>query len=107
MRIDALSVGLTGPEGAEPEIAIDDLEHHLAGGIDGLCEWLADKERCNKTASALAKELEKRPEGVELARLRVACSDDHGTTARVVPFWGLVRTRPSGTPSGLFPGRSS
>ena len=29
VRIDALSVGLTGPEGAEPEIAIDDLEHHL------------------------------------------------------------------------------
>ena len=48
VRIDALSVGLTGPEGAEPEIAIDDLEHHLAGGIDGLCDWLADKERCNK-----------------------------------------------------------
>ena len=104
VRIDALSVGLTGPEGAEPEIAIDDLEHHLAGGIDGLCEWLADKERCNKTASALAKELEKRPEGVDLARLRVACGHNDDTVSRVQPFWGLIRSDLRGLPVVLLPG---
>ncbi len=104
VRIDALSVGLTGPEGAEPEIAIDDLEHHLAGGIDGLCEWLADKERCNKTASALAKELEKRPSGVDLARLRVACGHNDENVARVQRFWGLIRTDLRGLPVVLLPG---
>ncbi|MHB1519495.1 MAG: Eco57I restriction-modification methylase domain-containing protein [Acidimicrobiales bacterium] len=104
VRIDVLSVGLTGPEGAEPEIAIGDLEHHLAGGIDGLCEWLADKERCNKTASALAKELEKRPEGVDLARLRVACGHNDDRVTRVQPFWGLIRTDLRGLPVVLLPG---
>lgn len=104
VRIDALSVGLTGPEGAEPEIAIDDLEHHLAGGIDGLCEWLSDKERCNKTASALAKELEKQPEGVDLARLRVACGHNDDTVTRVLPFWGLIRADLRGLPVVLLPG---
>jgi len=104
VRIDALAVGLTGPEGAEPEIAIDDLEHHLAGGIEGLCDWLSDKERCNKTASALAKELEKRPEGVDLARLRVACGHNDDTVSRVQPFWGLIRADLRGLPVVLLPG---
>jgi len=104
VRIDALSIGLTGPEGAEPEIGIDDLEHHLAGGIDGLCDWLADKERCNKTASALAKELEKVPEGVDLARLRVVCGHNDDTVTRVQTFWGLIRTDLRGLPVVLLPG---
>jgi hypothetical protein len=104
VRIDALSVGLAGPEGAEPEIAIDDLEHRLAAGIYGLCDWLADKERCNRTASALAKELEKRPEGVDLARLRVACGHDDETVVRVQPFWGLIRSDLRGLPVVLLPG---
>lgn len=76
VRIDALAVGLVGPDGAEPEIAIDELEHHVADGLEALCDWLADKDRCNRTASALAAELGKRPEGVDLARLRVACGHD-------------------------------
>jgi len=104
VRIDVLSVGLIGPEGAEPEIAIDDLEHHLAGGTEGLCDWLSDKERCNKTASALAKELEKRPEGVDLARLRVACGHNDDTVSRVQPFWGLIRADLRGLPLVLLPG---
>ena len=104
VRIDALSVGLSGPEGAEPEISIDDLEHHLVGGIEGLCQWLAEKDRCNKTASALAKDLEKRPEGVDLARLRVACGHDDDNVSRVQPFWGLIRSDLRGLPVVLLPG---
>ena len=104
VRIDALSVGLAGPEGAEPEISIDDLEHHLAGGIDQLCDWLADKERCNKTASTLAKELENRPEGIDLARLRVACGHNDDIVSRVRPFWGLIRSDLRGLPVVLLPG---
>ncbi len=104
VRIDALAVGLTGPEGTEPEIAIDDLEHHLAGGIDGLCDWLADKERCNKAASALAKDIEKLPVGIDLARLRVACGHNDDTVARVQPFWGLIRSDLRGLPVVLLPG---
>ena len=104
VRIDALSVGLTGPEGAEPEIAVGDLEDHLVGGLEGLCEWLADKERCNKTPSMLAKELDKRPEGVDIARLRAACGNDEDTVARVQPYWGLIRTDLRGLPVVLLPG---
>lgn len=104
VRIDALSVGLVGPDGAEPEITIDDLERHLADGLDGLCDWLSDKERCNNTASAIAAELEKRPEGVDLARLRVACGHDDATISRVQRFWGLIRTDLRGLPVVLLPG---
>ena len=53
--VDVLALGLVGPDGAEPEITIADLERHLSAGTEALCEWLADKTRCNKTASALAQ----------------------------------------------------
>ena len=103
-RVDVLALGLVGPEGAEPEISIADLERHAAAGTDTLCEWLAAKERCNKTASALTKELGRRPEGVELARLRVACGHDDDTVARVLGFWGLIRLDLRGLPVVILPG---
>lgn len=104
VRIDVLSLGLIGPEGAEPEFSITDLEERLARGPEALCEWLADKERCNKKASALAKDLDRQPEGVDLARLRVACGHDDDTVARVLPFWGLIRSDLRGLPVVLLPG---
>ena len=103
-RVDVLALGLVGTEGAEPEISIADLERHAAAGIDALCEWLAAKERCNKTTSALAKELGRRPEGVDLARLRVACGHDDETVARALPFWGLIRADLRGLPVVILPG---
>ncbi len=102
--VEELALGLIGPEGAEPEMALTDLEDRLAQGADELCEWLADKERCKKTASALAKELERQPEGVELARLRAACGHDDDTVERVLPFWGLIRSDLRGLPVVLLPG---
>ena len=102
--IDVLSVGLIGPDGAEPEIAITDLETRLTSGTDALCEWLEDKTRCNKKASALAKELERWPDGIDLARLRVACGHDDANVERVLPFWGLIRTDLRGLPVILLPG---
>ncbi|MDP9389479.1 MAG: hypothetical protein M3Q48_16580 [Actinomycetota bacterium] len=102
--VDVLALGLVGAEGAEPEISIADLERHGAAGPDALCEWLAAKERCNKSASALAKELGRRPEGVELARLRAACGHDDDTVARVLPFWGLIRPDLRGLPVVVLPG---
>jgi hypothetical protein len=102
--VDVLSLGLVGPEGAEPEIAITELEAHLAKCRDALCAWLEDKERCNKKASALAKELDRRPDGVDLARLRVACGHDDETVDRVLPFWGLIRSDLRGLPIVLLPG---
>ncbi|HAS13531.1 MAG TPA: restriction endonuclease, partial [Acidimicrobiaceae bacterium] len=69
--IDELALGLVGPEGGEPEITVAELD--AFDDWDDLCEWLSDKTRCNKKASALAKLLDQEPVGVELARLRVAC----------------------------------
>lgn len=102
--VQDLALGLIGPEGAEPEMTLTDLEGHLAHGAAALCDWLADKERCAKTATALAKELARQPEGVDLARLRVACGHDDATVERVVPFWGLIRTDLRGLPVVLLPG---
>lgn len=104
VRVDVLSLGLVGPEGSEPEIAISELEAHLEQGRAALCEWLADKERCKRAASALAKDLNCAPEGVDLARLRVACGHDDDTVARVLPFWGLIRSDLRGLPVVLLPG---
>lgn len=102
--VDELSLGLVGPEGAEPELTVTELEAHLAAGPDALCEWLADKTRCNRSASALAKDLDRRPEGIDVARLRVACGHDDATVERVLPFWGLIRTDLRGLPIVLLPG---
>lgn len=102
--VDALSLGLVGPPGDEPEIAVAGLEAHLADGEDALCEWLADKTRCHRTASALRKELVRQPEGVDLARLRVACGHDDAAIERVLPFWGLIRLDLRGLPIVLLPG---
>lgn len=102
--VDELAVGLVGPEGNEPEFTITELEAHLATGPDSLCEWLSDKTRCNKKATALEKLLEEEPSGVELARLRVACGHDDVTVARVLPFWGLIRPDLRGLPVVLLPG---
>lgn len=103
-RIDVLALGLVGPDGAEPEIWIEDLQTRLALGQDVLCEWLSDKDRCGKSASALAGLLAKQPEGVDLARLRIACGHDDETVTRVLPFWGLIRTDLRGLPIVLLPG---
>lgn len=102
--IDVLALGLVGPDGAEPEIWIEDLETQLALGQDMLCDWLSDKDRCGKSASALAGLLTKQPEGVDLARLRIACGHDDETVTRVLPFWGLIRTDLRGLPIVLLPG---
>lgn len=102
--VDALSLGLVGPPGDEPEIAVADLEVYLADGPDAMCEWLADKTRCHRTASALRKELAREPEGIDLARLRVACGHDDATVERVLPFWGLIRPDLRGLPVVLLPG---
>ena len=100
--IDKLSLGLVGVEGGEPEITVAELESF--DERDDLCEWLSDKTRCNKKASALAKLLDQQPEGVDLARLRVACGHNDDTVERVLPFWGLIRPDLRGLPVVLLPG---
>ena len=102
--VDVLALGLVGPDGDEPELTVDELEHHLASGTDALCEWLSDKTRCRRKASVLARALARRPEGVDLARLRVACGHDDVTVERVAVFWGLIRTDLRGLPIVLLPG---
>ena len=100
--IDELSVGLVGPEGVEPELQISQLEGF--DDHDGLCEWLSKKTRCNRKPAALAKLLDQRPEGVDLARLRVACGHDDDIVERVMPYWGIIRQDLRGLPVVLLPG---
>ena len=102
--VDVLAIGLVGPEGNEPEITITELETHFADGPDTLCEWLSDKTRCNKKATALYQLLDTHPSGVDLARLRVACGHDDDIVATVLPFWGLIRADLRGLPVVLLPG---
>ena len=102
--IDVLALGLTGPEGNEPEITVDELDRHAANGTDDLAEWLSDKTRCGRSASAIAKDLANEPDGVDLARLRVACGHDDVTVDRVLPYWGIIRTDLRGLPIVLLPG---
>ena len=101
--IDELALGLVGPDGNEPELTVADLKQ-FGDDTDVLCEWLSDKTRCNKKASALAKLLDEEPEGVDLARLRVACGHDDDTVERVRPYWGLIRPDLRGLPVVLLPG---
>ena len=103
-HVDELALGLLGPDGEEPEIAIADLERRLAIGSDALCQWLADKTRCHKATSALLLLLELEPSGVDIARLRVACGHNDETVNRVLPFWGLLRPDLRGLPVVLLPG---
>jgi hypothetical protein len=100
--IDDLALGLVGPDGGEPEFTVAELE--AFDDSDRLCEWLSDKTRCNKKASALAKLIDRAPEGVDLARLRVACGHDDDTVERVLPYWGLIRPDLRGLPVVLLPG---
>lgn len=102
-RVDVLALGLVGPDGGEPEIAIDDLEARAASGADALCEWLSDKTLAGRTPSALAGLLGKQPDGIELARLRVACGHDDANVERVKPFWGLIRNDLRDLPIVLLP----
>ena len=102
--VEQLAVGLIGPEGNEPEVTIAELEAHLDGGTSALCEWLSDKNRCNKKATALEKLLDAEPSGVDLARLRVACGHNDEVVARVLPFWGIIREDLRGLPAVLLPG---
>jgi len=102
--VEQLAVGLIGPEGNEPEITIAELETLRGEGSAALCEWLSDKTRCNKKATALEKLLKAEPSGIDLARLRVACGHDDDVVARVSPFWGLIREDLRGLPVVLLPG---
>lgn len=102
--VEVLSLGLVGPDGGEPEIAVPDLELHLTAGPIALCEWLSDKTRCNRSTTALAKDLARRPAGIDLARLRVACGHDDAAVERVLPFWGLIRPDLRALPVVLLPG---
>ncbi|MBV6510428.1 MAG: hypothetical protein JJLCMIEE_03575 [Acidimicrobiales bacterium] len=101
--VDELALGLVGPEANEPEITVADLEQ-FGDDPAALCEWLSDKTRCKKKASALAKLVDQEPEGVDLARLRVACGHDDDIVERVLPFWGLIRPDLRGLPVVLLPG---
>lgn len=102
--IDVLALGLTGPEGNEPEITVDELDRYATNGNDDLAEWLSDKTRCGRSSSAIVKDLANEPDGVDLARLRVACGHDDATVERVLPYWGIIRNDLRGLPIVLLPG---
>jgi hypothetical protein len=96
LRADAPGLGLVGAKGAEPEVALQHLEHHRARGAAALLEFL--QEETKKSRPALEKALAKQPDPTWVGRLQAACGDDAALLERVLPYHGLIRTDPWGEP---------
>lgn len=82
-------LGLVGPRGDEPEIALSELERLRAKGDDDLLTYL--KDQTQKSENTLRRLLSAELESRELDRLRAACGNDEALFKRVRPFAGLIR----------------
>jgi hypothetical protein len=106
-RADDVVLGLTGRPGDEEEIALHELEDHLAasgGDLRTLAERLADRYRDSGigSPSALAKKLASPVEDeLPAARRRLlsATGNDASLADRLLPFYGILRPDLSGLPT--------
>jgi len=89
IRVDQVTLGLSGAQGKEPELALEDLESKMAEGIDELVSYL--KTETKRSKSALENALEREPSDEDRQRLLVACANDEDLAARVAPFHALLR----------------
>lgn len=96
IRADAPAVGLFGTTKKEPELALSELEHKREEGEDALLELL--KEETGRGVPALRKALAAEPDPGRVGRLRAACEGDDELVARIMPFLGIVRDDPYGSP---------
>ncbi len=81
-------LGLIGPKGDEPEIALTELERLRAKGEGNLIEFL--REQTGKSENTLRRLLETELDTHEINRMRAACGND-ALFKRVRPFASLVR----------------
>ena len=86
VRAAAPVLGLRGGKGREPEAALDLLE--IMEGAE-LLTWL--KDLTGRSPDALTRALALTPDTAELAALTSACEHEPVLTARVRPFFGLLR----------------
>lgn len=89
------TLGLVGrTPGAEPEIALDDLEAQARQGQ--LADWLP--ERTGKSKSYIERALEEEADDDRRRLMLVACDNDPQLASRVEPYAALVREDLRGIP---------
>jgi len=89
VRVDQVTLGLSGAQGKEPEIALVDLEARAADGEEKLIEFL--KAATKRSVSALRNALKRESAEEDVQRLQVACENDEGLIERILPFHALLR----------------
>jgi hypothetical protein len=102
LRAEEIVLALVGP--AQPEIPLSELEA-LAG--DELVAYLVREMSLSKrkvNAATVRRMLDNQPDRIEYAALRAACGGDDTLTARVLPYWGLLRPDLRGGPLVFLPG---
>lgn len=102
-RVHEPFVGLRGKN--EPELPLTELEAVAARGDEEFFAWLTDKNNCHLTPTQARQALDKQPKPAEQGALHAACDNDAELAARVLPFWGLLRTDLRGQPT-VFPADS-
>lgn len=89
MRLNGPALGLDGTRDKQPEVSLDDLDRERARGQDHFIEFL--HERTGRSANALRKALEAKPDDAVRDRLLVACGNDRGLLDRVLSYHALIR----------------
>ncbi|HYU83278.1 MAG TPA: hypothetical protein VEK80_00620, partial [Kribbellaceae bacterium] len=90
-------LALQGP--AQPEIALSTLESRAGDElVDLLVERMSLGTKRKVTAPQVQRWLTEEPDAPSQAALRAACGGDDEITARVQPFWGLLRADLRGGP---------
>ncbi|HEX5086035.1 MAG TPA: DNA methyltransferase, partial [Blastocatellia bacterium] len=82
-------LGLIGPKGDEPEVALTELERMRAKGENDLIAFL--REQTGKSENTLRRLLETELDTQQVNRMRAACGNDDALFKRIRPFAALVR----------------
>lgn len=96
VRVERLTIGLTGAQGKESEIAISTLEEERTQSEDALLRFL--KAETKRSPSALRNSLDAEPTDETRERFLVACGNDQDVLARVIPYHALIRQNVWGYP---------
>ncbi|MFD6735596.1 Eco57I restriction-modification methylase domain-containing protein, partial [Micromonospora aurantiaca] len=110
-RAEGVTVGLTGKEGLEAEVALADLEALAvrAGDVRSLAALLAERHKDSKVGSvaALTKKLASL-EGAEREEARkkllAVTAGDYPLAERLLPFYGIIRKDLRRLPVVILPG---
>lgn len=101
-RARAVTLGLIGSDGEEPEIELSTLEEWRASGQ--LLPKLMEQTGKSENAIRKALDVETVPDPRTRERLRTACRGDETMLGRVLPFAGIIRNDPRGAPMVILRG---